>query len=71
MTNGRTYDTMNTTKGKRGGEMQMRSEREEIMADIIRAQANMLFWQSQDDFDEYSKWEDILNSLQRELDLLS
>lgn len=51
--------------------MQMRSEREEIMADIIRAQANMLFWQSQDDFDEYSKWEDILNSLQRELDLLS
>lgn len=49
----------------------MRSEREEIMADIIRAQANMLFWQRWGDFDEYSKWEDVLNSLLRELDSLS
>lgn len=49
----------------------MRSEREEIMAEIIRAQANMLYWIKNNNHEEYGKWEEILESLQKELNLLS
>lgn len=49
----------------------MRSEREEIMADIIRVQANIIFWLRWDNPEECSKWEEALKDLQLELDSLS
>lgn len=69
MTNGRTYDTINTTKERE--EKQMRSKREEIMTDIIRVQGNIIFWLRWDNPEECNKWEEALKDLQLELDSLS